>query len=92
MTGRGTEGGGLMSEQPTAQQLAHNDQILADVNARIDALIQVHQTALADDDMHPQVALAGFAGYLEKHSDATSLAQFLAVAIDRLATVKNRER
>lgn len=72
-------------EGPTTQQLAHNDQVLADINARLDALIQVHRTALADDDMHPQVALAGFAGYLEKHSNASSLAQFLAVAIDRLA-------
>lgn len=74
-----------MIEQPTAQQLAHNDQALAETNARINALIQIHRTALADDDMHPQVALAGFAGYLEKHSNASSLAQFLAVAIDRLS-------
>jgi hypothetical protein len=71
-------------EAPTAQQLAHNDQILADIDARLNALIRVHRTALADGDMHPQVALAGFAGYLEKHSNASSLAQFLAVAIDRL--------
>lgn len=76
-----------MSDQPTAQQLAHNDQVLADINARIDSLIQVHQTALADGDMHPQVALAGFASYLEKHSDMSSLAQLLAVAIDRLALI-----
>ena len=72
-------------ETPTAQQLAHNDQILAETNRRIDVLIGVHRTVLADGDMHPQVALAGFAGYLEKHSDAASLAQFLAVAIDRIA-------
>lgn len=74
-----------LSDPPTAQQLAHNDQILAETNARIDALIKVHRTALTDADMHPQVALAGFAGYLQKHSNAASLAQFLAVAIDRLA-------
>lgn len=70
---------------PTAQQLAHNDQVLADINRRLDALIQIHRTALADGDMHPQVALAGFAGYLAERSDAASLAQFLAVAIDRMA-------
>jgi hypothetical protein len=74
-----------LSDSPTAQQLAHNDQVLAETNRRLDALIQVHRTALAEDVMHPQVALAGFAGYLEKHSDAPSLAQFLAVALDRLA-------
>ena len=74
-------------EQPTAQQLAHNDQVLADTNARIDVLIEVHRTAQADAAFHPQVALAGFAGYLEKHSDGPSLAQFLAVAIDRLAAL-----
>lgn len=78
-------------DQPTAQQLAHNDQILADIGRRLDALITVHQTALADGDMHPQVALAGFAGYLERHSDAPSLAQILAVAIDRLALIPREE-
>lgn len=77
----------MSPEQPTPQQLAHNDQVLADISARLDTLIQVHRTALADDDMHPQVAVAGFAGYLEKHSDAPSLAQFLAVAIHRLALI-----
>lgn len=70
--------------QPTAAQLAHNDQVIADINTRLDSLIEVHQVAGEDDDMHPQVQLAGFATYLEKHSDATSMAQFLAVAIDRL--------
>lgn len=80
-----------MTDQPTAQQLAHNDQVLADINARIDALIQVHRTALADGDMHPQVALAGFASYLETRSDASSLAQFLAVAIDRLALIPRED-
>lgn len=79
-----------LSDQPTAQQLAHNDQVLAETNRRLDALIRVHQTALTDSGMHPQVALAGFAGYLEKHSDAPSLAQFLAVAIDRLAKPASR--
>mgnify|MGYP000911165826 CR=1 FL=1 len=71
--------------EPTAQQLAHNDQVLASISARIDALIQVHRTALSEGDMHPQVALAGFATYLARHSDKPSLAQLLAVAIDRLA-------
>lgn len=73
-----------MSEQPTTAQLAHNDQVLADINRRLDSLIEVHRVAVQDDDMHPQVQLAGLAGYLEKHSDATLMAQFLAVAIDRL--------
>jgi rubrerythrin len=82
----------MIHEQPTTQQLAHNDQVLADTNTRIDALIQVHRTVLADNDMHPQVALAGFAGYLEKHSDAPSLAQLLAVAIDRLAAADHHAR
>lgn len=72
-------------DQPTTQQLAHNDQILANTNTCIDGLIEVHRTALATGDMHPQVALAGFAGYLEQDCDARSLAQLLAVAIDRLA-------
>lgn len=73
-----------MIDQPTAAQLAHNDQVIADINRRLDSLIEVHRVALQDDDMHSQVQLAGLAGYLEKHSDATSMAQFLAVAIDRL--------
>jgi hypothetical protein len=73
-----------MSDMPTAAQLAHNDQVLADINRRLDSIIEVHRVAGQDQDMHPQVQLAGLAEYLEKHSDATSMAQFLAVAIDRL--------
>lgn len=80
-----------MTDQPTTQQLAHNDQVLADINTRIDALIQVHQTVLAEGDMHPQVALAGFATYLAEHSDTSSLAQLLAVAIDRLALLARED-
>lgn len=71
-------------DEPTPTQLAHNDQVLADINRRIDDLIEVHRKANEDDDLHPQVQLAGFAEYLERHSDTASLAQFLAVAIDRL--------
>lgn len=74
-----------MTDQPTTQQLAHNDQILANANACIDGLIEVHRTALATGDMHPQVALAGFAGYLENDLSTAQLAKLLAVAIDRLA-------
>jgi uncharacterized protein (DUF885 family) len=73
-----------MTESPTAQQLAHNDQVLADINTRIDGLIAIHREVLADGDLHPQVALAGFASHIEEHADATALAQILAVAIDRL--------
>jgi hypothetical protein len=74
----------VRSSEPTPTQLAHNDQVLADINRRIDALIEVHRLANKDGDLHPQVQLAGFAEYLERHSDTVSLAQFLAIAIDRL--------
>lgn len=72
-------------EAPTAQQLAHNDQVLADINARIDVLIAIHREVLAAGELHPQVALAGFASHIEERADAAALAQILAVAIDRLA-------
>jgi hypothetical protein len=80
-----------MTDQPTARQLAHNDQVLANTNACIDGLIDVHRTALATGGMHPQVALAGFAGYLEKDLGAPTLAQLLAVAIDRLALIPRED-
>lgn len=70
-------------DQVTPKQLAHNDQVLADVNSRIDGLIAVHRGVLADGDLHPQVALAGFAAQLEQF-DSPMLAKLLAVAIDRL--------
>lgn len=70
-------------DQVTPRQLAHNDQVLADINSRIDGLIAVHRSVLADGDLHPQVALAGFAAQLERH-DPPTLAKLLAVAIDRL--------
>jgi hypothetical protein len=77
-------------QQPTAAQLAHNDQILADINQRLDVLLEIHRAAGDDNDMHPQVQLAGLAVYLEEHSDTASLAQFLAVALDRLLKAKGR--
>jgi hypothetical protein len=72
-------------EWPTPKQLAHNDQVLADINARLDVMVATHRAALADGDIHRQVLIAGFGDYILEHSDASSLAQFLAVAIDRLA-------
>lgn len=76
-------------DQVTPRQLAHNDQVLADVHARIDGLIAIHRSVLADGDLHPQVALAGFAAQLELHDPAT-LAKLLAVAIDRLTQHQER--
>lgn len=77
-----------MIEQPTPEQLAHNDQVLADINARLNLLVETHRSTLAEGDFHPQVLVAGFGDYMLQRSDAPSLAQFLAVAIDRIVKLE----
>lgn len=72
------------SDQPTPGQLFHFDQAHAQASEVVDELITAHRDELADGN-NREISIAGLATYLERHSDAVSLAQFLAVAIDRLA-------
>lgn len=72
-----------MTDQPTPGQLANFDQSHAQASEIIDNLIGAHREELAEHNR--AISLAGLATYLERESDLRSIAQLLAVAVDRLA-------
>lgn len=72
-----------MTPEPTPGQLADFDQSHAQGSEIIDNLIEAHREEIAD--YNRAISIAGLATYLERESDLRSLAQLLAIAVDRLA-------
>lgn len=72
-----------MSDDPTPGQLADFDQSHAQGSEIIDNLIIAHRGELAEHSR--AISIAGLAAYLEQQSNLASVAQLLAIAVDRLA-------
>jgi hypothetical protein len=71
--------------RPPAHDLARFDQAYAEAREHLDAHIGAHREHLAEGADTRELCIAGLAQWLLANSDLPSLAQILAVAVNRLA-------